>query len=50
VTLGPDAKFRIDFADRLPPGRYTVAALIAVNGNAMNAEIRRVPLIISERQ
>ena len=47
VALGPDAKFLIDFKDRLSPGRYTIAALIAVNGNVMNADIRRIPLTVS---
>jgi hypothetical protein len=43
---GPDGRFRIDLKDRLPPapGGYTLAALIAVNGNTMNAEIHRMPL------
>jgi hypothetical protein len=41
-----DASFRIDLAGRLPPGRYTMQALIAPNGNAMNAEIRRIPIVI----
>ena len=31
--------------DRLPPGRYTLAAVIAVNGNVMNAEIKRIPVV-----
>jgi len=46
VALGPNADFQIDFKGRLPPGRYTIAALIAVNGNLMNADIRRIPLIV----
>jgi hypothetical protein len=47
VQLGPDANFLIGFKGRLPPGRYTIAAVIAVNGNVMNAEIRRIPLVVS---
>ena len=47
AALGPDAKFQIDFKDRLPPGRYTIAAVIAVNGNVMNAEIKRIPVVVS---
>jgi hypothetical protein len=47
VALGPDAKFQIDLENRLPAGRYTIAAVIAVNGNVMNAEIRRIPVVIS---
>ncbi len=43
---GPDGRFRIDLRARLPSasGGYTVSALIAVNGNTMNAEIHRMPL------
>jgi hypothetical protein len=46
AVLGPDGRFQIDLKDRLPSasGGYTVAALIAVNGNTMNAEIHRMPL------
>ncbi len=47
ALLGQDADFRIDVKGRLPPGRYTMTALIAVNGNVMNAEIRRTPVVIS---
>lgn len=36
-----DASFAIDIGGRLGDGRYTLAAEIAVNANAMNAEIRR---------
>ena len=32
---------------RLAPGRCTVLAEIVVNGNAMNAEIERMPVVIS---
>jgi hypothetical protein len=41
-----DATFRIDLVGRLAPGRYTMHALIAPNGNAMNADIRRIPVVI----
>jgi hypothetical protein len=47
VAPGPDAKFLIDFKDRLPEGAYTVAAAIVVNGNAMNAEIERIPIVVA---
>jgi hypothetical protein len=47
VPLAADASFRIDFAGRLPVGRFTLAAQLIVNANAMNAEIRRIPLEIS---
>jgi hypothetical protein len=43
ARLGPDGSFHIDLKDRLPPGRYTLSALVAVNGNTMNAEIHRTP-------
>ena len=49
APLGPDANFHIDFKGRLPPGRYALAAVIAVNGNVMNAEIRRIPVVIAAR-
>jgi hypothetical protein len=37
--------FRIDLAGRLPAGRFTLAAQLIVNANAMT-EIRRIPLDI----
>jgi hypothetical protein len=43
----PDARFDIDFAGRLAPGDYTVLAQVTVDGNATNAEIRRIPLSIA---
>jgi hypothetical protein len=45
-TPGADAQFHIDLGDRLAPGRYTLSALLAVNGNAMNAEIRRLEFTV----
>ncbi len=44
---GADATFQVDLEERLPGGRYTLSAFIAVNGNAMNAEIYRTPLVVS---
>jgi hypothetical protein len=38
---GEDRSFAIDIGGKLNDGRYTLAAEIAVNANAMNAEIRR---------
>jgi len=38
---GEDRSFAIDIGGKLSDGRYTLAAEIAVNANAMNAEIRR---------
>jgi len=49
ATPGPDANFGIDFKGRLPAGRYTLAAVIAVAGNVMNAEIRRIAIVIADR-
>ena len=46
VPLAADAGFRIDLAGRLPAGRFTLAAQLIVNANAMNAEIRRISLDI----
>jgi hypothetical protein len=46
VTLA-DAGFLIDLSGKLAPGRFTLLAEIIVNGNAMNAEIRQIPLVIS---
>ena len=42
-----DASFRIDVLGKLAPGAYTVLAEIVVDGNAMNAEVRRIPLLVS---
>jgi hypothetical protein len=41
-----DGTFRIDFGTRLAPGRYTMHVLIAPNGNVMNADIARIPVVI----
>jgi hypothetical protein len=49
VSLAADASFRIDFAGRLPAGRFTLAAQIIVNDNAMNAEIRHIPVEIASK-
>jgi hypothetical protein len=50
-TAAPTAQsnFQIDLAGKLAPGSYTLAAMIALNGNAMNGEIKRIPLTIGER-
>ena len=45
APLGADASFQIDLTNRLSPGRYTLSALIAVNGNVMNADVHRIPLV-----
>jgi hypothetical protein len=46
APLGADASFQIDLTDRLSPGLYTLSALIAVNGNVMNADVHRIPFAI----
>jgi hypothetical protein len=43
VALDDEATFQIDLNGKLPSGNYTLMALIAVNGNAMNAAIRLIP-------
>jgi hypothetical protein len=48
--LGEGARFRIDFRGKLPAGRYTMFAVIAPNGNVMNADVRRIPVVISSHQ
>jgi hypothetical protein len=45
-----DLTFAIELDDRLPAGQYTVIAEILVNGNAMNAEIERIPVVIGRTQ
>jgi hypothetical protein len=49
APVGADASFRIDFAGRLPVGHFTLAAQLIVNANAMNAEIRRIPVEIGAK-
>jgi hypothetical protein len=39
-----DGTFAVDLRGRLPSGRYTVLAALYLGGNAVNAEIRRIPL------
>jgi hypothetical protein len=46
VPLGAEASFRIELGDRLAPGRYTLSALVAVNGNEMNADIHRIEFAV----
>ena len=41
-----DLSFLVELDERLPPGQYTVMAEILVNGNAMNPEIERIPVVI----
>jgi hypothetical protein len=41
-----DLTFQVELDSKLPTGRYTVMAEIIVNGNAMNPEIKRIPVVI----
>jgi hypothetical protein len=47
---GEDLRFAIALDGRLVAGQYTVMAEILVNGNAMNLEIERIPVVIGEKQ
>jgi hypothetical protein len=46
AALGAEASFQIDLEGRLPPGRYALSVLMAVNGNVMNADINRMELAV----
>jgi len=46
---GQDLTFAIELDGRLPAGQYTVMAEILVNGNAMNLEIVRIPVLIGRK-
>jgi len=46
VSVSADASFSLDFSGKLPAGHFTLIAQIIVNGNAMNAEIQRIPIEI----
>ena len=43
ARLAEDSTFRVELKGRIQPGHYTVQAAAYLNGNAMNAEIRRIP-------
>jgi hypothetical protein len=47
AALDEELTFPIDLNGRLSAGDYTIMAMIIVNGNAMNADIRRIPMRIS---
>ena len=47
APLAQDAGFHIDLGGKLPPGQFTLLAEMIVNGNAMNAQVERVPVVIS---
>jgi hypothetical protein len=46
VAPNGDANFSVDLTGKLPAGHFTLIAQIIVNGNAMNAEIQRIPFEI----
>ena len=46
ARLGDAPTFQINIDGLLPHGRYTMLAIVALNGNVMNAEIRRIPFVI----
>jgi hypothetical protein len=48
VPLAADASFEIGLGDRLPPGRYTVSLLIAVNWNVVGAELKRIEIVVPQ--
>jgi len=50
TTYGGDGQSTFalpDLRGRLPAGRYTLFAQVVVNGNAMNVDVERIPLVIS---
>ena len=48
VHLGDSPQFQLNLEDRLPAGRHTVFAVVAVRGNVMNADIRRIPFAVGK--
>ena len=49
VSPAEDASFSIDLTGALPPGHFTLMAQVIVNANAMNAEIRRIPVEVAPK-
>jgi hypothetical protein len=47
APVAEDASFHIDLSGKLPSGQFTLVAQMIVNGNAVDANIRRVPIVIS---
>jgi hypothetical protein len=45
ATPGADATFEVNLKGRLPAGSYTLSGIVAVNGNAANAEIHRITFV-----
>jgi len=46
ARLREDLTFQIEFDSKLPPSRYDVMVEIVVNGDAMLAQIERIPVVI----
>jgi hypothetical protein len=46
ARLREDLTFQIEFEGKLPPGQYEVMVEIVVNGDAMLAQIERIPVVI----
>jgi hypothetical protein len=44
-----DQTFSVELDGKLPAGPYTVMAEILVNGNAMNSEIKQIPVVIGRK-
>jgi len=44
-----DLTFAIELDGKVPAGPYTVMAEILVNGNAMNSEIKQIPLVVGRK-
>jgi hypothetical protein len=49
VAPSADASFSLDFTGKLPPGQFTLIAQLIVDGNAMNAEIQRIPFDVASK-
>jgi hypothetical protein len=47
ARFADDSTFQIDLKGKLPAGHYTMYAEIDINENAMNAEIKHIPVSIS---
>ncbi|MBF8293238.1 MAG: hypothetical protein HW392_2065, partial [Steroidobacteraceae bacterium] len=47
VQSGDDPTFRVELDGRLRAGIYTMFAVIALSGNVMNADIRRIPFVVT---
>jgi len=50
ASLSDNATFEVDVAGRLGAGSYTMFAVIALAGNVMNAEVRKISVTISAGQ